>query len=105
MSRLILVPLSLLLLLVLAAAILIPLFLGQDKVLQLAAEAVHTQTGATLTIEGDAKLSVFPAPGIALSDAAITLPDKQQADLRGGTLQIGTLQIGVQLLPLLLIKL
>jgi hypothetical protein len=40
MSRLILAPLALLLLLVLAAAILIPLFLSQDKVLQRAAELV-----------------------------------------------------------------
>jgi len=96
MFRLILVPLALLLLLVLAAAILIPLLLDKDTMLQLAAEALHEQTGATLTVDGDAKLSVFPTPGIALSDAAITLPDTQLSSLR-----IGNLQVGVQLLPLL----
>ncbi len=96
MFRLILVPLALLLLLVLAAAVLIPLLLDKDTMLQLAAEALHEQTGATLTVDGDAKLSVFPTPGIALSDAAITLPDTQLSNLR-----IGNLQVGVQLLPLL----
>ena len=96
MFRLILVPLALLLLLVLAAAVLIPLLLDKDTVLQLAAEALHEQTGATLTVDGDAKLSVFPTPGIALSDAAITLPDTPLSNLR-----IGKLQVGVQLLPLL----
>ena len=99
MSRLILVPLALLLLLVLAAAVLIPRLLDKDKVLQLATEALHEHTGATLRVDGDARLSVFPTLGIALSDAAITLPEKQQADLRN--LRVGTLQIGVQFLPLL----
>jgi len=105
MSRLLLIPLVLLLL-VLGAVLLVPVLLDKDKVLQLAAEALHEQTGATLTVDGDAKLSVFPTLGIALSDAAIALPEQQQPDLREGTLQIdtlriGTLKIGVQFLPLL----
>ena len=99
MFRLILVPLALLLLLLLAAAVLIPLLLDKDKMLQLAAEAVHKQTGATLTVDGAARLSVFPTLGIALSDAAIAFPEKQQADLRD--LRVGKLQIGVQFFPLL----
>jgi len=96
MFRLIFIPLALLLVLVLAAAILIPLLLDKDTMLQLAAEALHEQTGATLTVDGDAKFSVFPTPGIALSDAAVTLPDAQLSSLR-----IGKLQVGLQLLPLL----
>jgi len=99
MFRLILVPLALLLLLVLAAAVLIPLLLDKDKMLQMAAEAVHKQTGATLTVDGATKLSVFPTLGIALSDAAIAFPKQQQADLRD--LRVGKLQIGVQFFPLL----
>jgi AsmA protein len=99
MSRLILVPLALILLLVLAAAVLIPRLLDKDKVLQLAAEALQEHTGATLRVDGDARLSLFPTLGIALSDATITLPEKQQTDLRD--LRVGTLQIGVQFFPLL----
>ncbi len=99
MSRVVLVPLVLLLLLVLAAAVLIPLLLDKDKLLQLATETLHEHTGATLQVDGDAKLSLFPTLGIALSDAAIILPEKQQADLRD--LRVGTLQIGLQLFPLL----
>jgi AsmA protein len=96
MFRLIFLPLALVILLVLAAALLIPLLLDKDALLQLAARALQEQTGATLTIDGDANLSVLPTPGIVLSDAAINLPDAQLSSLR-----IGKLQVGLQLLPLL----
>jgi AsmA protein len=96
MSRLLLIPLALILLLVLAAAVLVPLLLDKDTVLELAATALHEQTGATLTVDGDAKLSLFPTLAISLSEAAVTLPGKQQSDLR-----VRSLEIGVQLLPLL----
>ncbi|MEZ5504172.1 MAG: AsmA family protein [Halioglobus sp.] len=96
MSRLLLAPLILLLLLVIAAAVLMPLLLDTDKVLQLAAAVLHQQTGATLTVEGERELSLFPRLGVTLSDAAITLPDQQAPDIR-----VDSLQIGVQLLPLL----
>lgn len=96
MSRLILVPLTLLLLLVLAAALLLPLLVDKERVLEFAAAALHEQTGATLTVKGETRLTVFPTLGVALSDAAITLPDKQQPDLR-----LRSLDIGMQFLPLL----
>ncbi len=99
MSRLLLIPLALIVVLVVAAALLVPVLLDKDKVLHLATEALHEQTGATLTVNGDTRLSVFPTLGIVLSDAAITLPEKQQADLRD--LRIGTLHIGAQWLPLI----
>jgi uncharacterized protein involved in outer membrane biogenesis len=96
MPRLFLIPLVTILLLVLAAALLVPLFLDKDTVLELAATALHEQTGATLTVDGDARLSVFPTLGISLSDAAVTLPGRQQPDLH-----VRSLEVGVQLLPLL----
>ncbi|HEY6131024.1 MAG TPA: AsmA family protein [Halioglobus sp.] len=95
MPRKILIPLVLLLLFILAAALLIPLLLDKEKVLQLVSSALHEKTGATLTV-GDATLNVLPTLGIALSDAAVTLPHQQQPDLR-----VGVLQIGVQFLPLI----
>lgn len=96
MRRFILIPLALLLLLVVAAGVLVPLFLDEDKILELAASTLHEQTGATLTVAGERKLSVFPALGISLSDAAITLPGKVEPDLT-----VKSLSIGIQLLPLI----
>lgn len=95
MTRKLLLALALLLLLVLAAAILVPLLVDKDTLLEVATTALHDQTGATLTVNGDVRLSVIPTLGIALSDAAITLPQKQKPDLR-----FGMLQIGVRLIPL-----
>lgn len=95
MARIILIPLALLLVLIIAAAVLVPLLLDKDKILELASKAVHEQTGATLTVDGDASISVFPTLGLSLGDAAITMPEKQEPDLR-----LGSLEIGVQLMPL-----
>lgn len=96
MRRLVMATLGLLLLIVVAAVILVPMLVDKDKVLELATTALYEQTGARLAVNGDVALSVFPTLGISLSDAAITLPEKSQPDLR-----IGSLQIGVQLMPLL----
>ena len=96
MARIILIPLALILLLVVAAALLIPLFVDEDKILALAADTLQEQTGATLTVNGDTSLSLFPVLGVSLTDAAITLPEKSRPDAR-----VRSLQIGVQILPLL----
>jgi AsmA protein len=96
MRRFILIPLALVLLLLVAAVVLVPLFLDEDKILELAASTLREQTGATLTVAGETKLSVFPVLGISLSDAAITLPGKVEPDLT-----VKSLSIGVQLMPLI----
>ncbi len=102
MSRVLLIPLVLLLLLLLGAVLVVPALLNQDRVLKMAAAAVHEHTGATLTVHGDAKLSVLPALGITLSDVAIAPPENSQSDLRDlRDLQVGTLKLGVRFLPLL----
>jgi uncharacterized protein involved in outer membrane biogenesis len=95
MLRLFLVPLAILLLLVLAAALLIPLLLDKDKLVELASAALHEKTGATLTVGGDARLSLLPTLGVVLSDAAVTLPEEYQAEVR-----VRALEIGVHLVPL-----
>lgn len=96
MSRLILIPVAILLLLVVTVAILITLLLDEEKVLELASNAIHEQTGATLTVDGQTSLSLFPSIGISLGDAALSMPGEQQSEL-----QARALEIGVQLLPLL----
>ena len=88
---LILIPVILLV----AAAVLVPIFLDKDKVLELAATTLHEETGATLTVDGETDLSIFPSIGVSMAGAAITMPGKQQPDL-----QARSLKIGVQLVPL-----
>ena len=96
MPRILLTTLVLLLLLTVAATLLVPLLVDEDKLLEIAATALKDQTGATLTVAGDVQFSLLPTLEISLADAAITLPQKQQPNLRAGLLQIG-----VRLLPLI----
>ena len=81
--------------LLVAAAVLVPIFLDKDKVLELAATTLHEETGATLTVEGETELSIFPSIGVSMAGAGITMPGKQQPDI-----QARSLEIGVQLMPL-----
>lgn len=96
MRRFLLVFFGLVLLVVVGGGILLTLLLDEDNILELAATTLKEQTGATLTVAGDKKLSLFPTLGVTLGDAAITLPDKTEPDLT-----VGSLDIGVRMLPLL----
>ena len=93
MYRIVLIPLALLLVLV---VILVPLIVDKETILDVAASALSKKTGATLTVAGDAKVTVFPLLGISLSEVAVDLPEREQYDL-----QARSVQIGVDLLPLL----
>ena len=95
MPRLILIPLSIILVLLVVAAILVALLLDEEKVLELASAALYEETGATLTVDGESRLSLFPTIGVSLADAALTMEDSAQPDLRARSLEIG-----VQLRPL-----
>ena len=96
MPRIALIILATLLVLVVAAFLLVPLILDKERVVALAADAIREQTGATLEVAGTVDLSIFPTLGIAFTEASITLPGKEQADV-----EIGSAGIGVELLPLL----
>ena len=96
MPRLILIPLVLVALMVLAAVILVPLFLDEEKVLEIASTQLREQTGATLTVGGDTSLSLFPVLGVSLQEAAIAMPGEEQASISARALSIG-----VQMMPLL----
>jgi uncharacterized protein involved in outer membrane biogenesis len=95
MRRLILIPLSIVLLLLVAAVILVPLLLDKEELLALASEALYEKTEATLTVDGDIGLTLFPTVGISLADAGLTMAGSEQPDL-----QARSLEIGVQLIPL-----
>lgn len=96
MSRFVLLLIAIPLGLILLAAVLLPMFLDEEKILELAATTLHEQTGATLAVDGEVSLQLFPNIGISLGDVSLTMPQEQSSDL-----QIRSLLIGVQLLPLL----
>jgi len=84
------------LLLILLAVVLVPLLVDKEQVLALARDAVREQTGADLSIGGEASLSVFPTIGLALEEVDLVLPDERQP-----ALNISSLVIGVRPWPLL----
>lgn len=96
MRRFLLIVLAAVVLTVVAAAILIPLLVDKDKILEIASSTLHEQTGATLEVAGEAELSVFPTIGLSVAEAAITLPESAEPDFK-----IRTLELGVQFMPLL----
>jgi uncharacterized protein involved in outer membrane biogenesis len=96
MLRIILIVLAIPVVLILLAALLVPLLVDKDQVIEIAARTLQEQTGAILTVKGESSLSVFPTLGITLGDAAIALPGEPPQ-----TVQMRALEVGVQLLPLL----
>ncbi len=82
--------------LLVVTALVLPLLLDKNTILELAAGTLHEKTGATLTVEGRASLSFFPTLGVTLGDAGLAMPGEDQPSLR-----VRSLTIGVQLLPLL----
>lgn len=94
--RFILLLVAIPLLLIVLAALLLPLLLDKDKILELASTTLHEQTGVTLTVDGEVDLDLFPGIGIALGDIALIMPGEEQTNL-----QARSLLIGVQLRPLL----
>lgn len=91
-ALLIVIPLGI----ILAAALLLPRLLDKEKVLDLAARALHKQTGMTLTVAGEVELDLLPGVGVSLEEVSLNIPGEQQSSL-----QLRSLSIGMQLLPLL----
>ncbi len=96
MSRKLLIVLAIPLLLVLLVVILVPLLLDEDKLLALAAEQVREKTGATLRVDGDTHIGLFPRLALALGEVSLQMPAETEPGLRAQRLAIG-----VQLFPLL----
>ncbi|MFV0278006.1 MAG: AsmA family protein, partial [Parahaliea sp.] len=84
------------LVLILAAALLVPVLLDEDRLLKVATEVLEQQTGATLTVNGSGELRLLPRIALRMKDAELALPGESQPDL-----SVGALDIGVRLLPLL----
>jgi len=95
MARLLIVLIAIPIILVLMVALLLPLLLDTEKLVSVAATQLEKQTGAILVVNGEAKLSLFPTLGVQLSDARLTAPGEQAAEI-----EVGSLEIGVELMPL-----
>ena len=96
MARALLIVIAVPLVLILAAAILIPLLVDKQRILELAAEEVYKQSGATLQVDGDVGLSIFPTLGVSLGEVSLTMPEGQDSSLSAKGLEIG-----VKVIPLL----
>lgn len=82
--------------LIIAVALLLPLLLDKDKILELASATLYEQTGITLTVAGDVELDLFPRIGVSLEEVSLIMPGEQQSRF-----EVRSLSIGVQLRPLL----
>ena len=82
------------------AMLLVPMFIDEQALLDMAQEQVQTQTGGELVVEGDTELSFFPRFGLRLEGTSLSLPAQTEYD-PGIEASIAELDVGLSLLPLL----
>jgi hypothetical protein len=85
---------------VVLAMLLVPMFIDEQALLDMAQEQVQTQTGGELVVEGDTELSFFPRFGLKLEGTSLSLPAQTEydPDIKAS---ISELDVGLSLLPLL----
>lgn len=86
--------------LVVLALVLIPMFIDEQALIEMAQEQVRTSTGGELVIAGETELSLFPRFGLRLEETSLDLPPKSDFDQQI-TASIAELDVGLALLPLL----
>ena len=86
--------------LVVIAMLLVPMFIDEQALLDMAQEQVKANTGGDLIVEGGAELSFFPRFGLRLEGTSLDLPAQSEYDptIRAS---IDELDVGLSLLPLL----
>ena len=86
--------------LIVIAMFMLPMFIDEQALLDMAQEQVKTNTGGDLVVEGGAELSFFPRFGLRLEDTFLNLPAHTDYDqtIRAS---ITELNVGLSLLPLL----
>ena len=82
------------------ATLLVPMFIDEQALLDMAQEQVKTQTGGELIVEGDAELSFFPRFGLRLKETTLNLPAQTEYD-PDISAAMTELDVGLSLLPLL----
>jgi len=85
---------------VVLAMLLVPMFIDEQALLEIAQEQVQTQTGGELVVEGGTELSFFPRFGLRLEGTSLSLPAQTEYD-PDIEASITELDVGLSLLPLL----
>ena len=83
-----------------SAMLLLPLFVDEQALLDIAQEQVKSQTGGELVVEGETELSFFPRFGLRLESTSLDLPAQTEYD-PSILASIDELDVGLSLLPLL----
>ena len=89
-----------LLALVVLAIVLLPVFIDEQALTELAAEQVRTNTGGELVINGETDISFFPRFGLRLEGVELDLPAQTEYDITIAA-SVDELEVGLSLLPLL----
>ncbi len=82
------------LVLIILAAILVPLFLDEEALVEIAAKRIKEQSGAELRIDGDASLSLFPKVALSASAVSLEVPESKTS------IVAESFSAGVALMPL-----
>ena len=83
-----------------AAMLLLPLFVDEQALLDMAQAQVKDQTGGELVVEGETELSFFPRFGLRIETTSLDLPARTEYD-PSISASIDELDVGLSLLPLL----
>lgn len=86
--------------LVVLAMLVVPMFIDEQALIEMAQEQVRTSTGGELMIEGETELSLFPRFGLRLENTSLDLPARSDYDQQINA-SIKELDVGLSLLPLL----
>ncbi len=86
--------------LVVLAMLVVPMFIDEQALIEMAQEQVRASTGGELMIEGETELSLFPRFGLRLENTSLDLPARSDYDQQINA-SIKELDVGLSLLPLL----
>jgi len=95
MGRILLYIIAIPVVLVVLAAVLIPVFVDEDRLIEVAAGQLEEKTGARLTVSGPVSLSLVPRLALEMADIGIEAADGKT------TLEAGELGTGLAWMPLL----
>ena len=82
------------------AAVLLPIFIDEQALTELAAEQVRANTGGELLINGQTDISFFPRFGLRLEGVELDLPAQTEYDVAIAA-SVDEVEVGLSLLPLL----
>ena len=82
------------------AIVLLPVFIDEQALTDMAAEQVRANTGGELVINGETDISFFPRFGLRLEGVELNLPAQTEYDVTIAA-SLDELEVGLSLLPLL----